>query len=44
MSQNTNQIPQHIVLFPDGNRRWARKKGIDTLKGHMEGYKNLKRF
>ena len=24
-------IPQHIVLFPDGNRRWAREKGLNTL-------------
>lgn len=34
-------IPQHIVLFPDGNRRWARKRGLPTLKGHQKGYQNL---
>jgi len=34
-------IPTHIVLFPDGNRRWARKKGLPTLKGHQKGYQNL---
>jgi len=34
-------IPQHIVLFPDGNRRWARKRGLPTLKGHQKGYENL---
>lgn len=39
-----NKIPYHIVLFPDGNRRWARKKGLPTLKGHLEGYQNLMRF
>jgi len=39
-----NKIPQHIVLFPDGNRRWAREKGLPTLKGHWEGYKNLLKF
>lgn len=37
-------IPKHIVLFPDGNRRWARAKGIHTLEGHMQGYKNLLNF
>ncbi|KKP31763.1 MAG: di-trans,poly-cis-decaprenylcistransferase [Candidatus Staskawiczbacteria bacterium RIFOXYB2_FULL_32_9] len=37
-------IPQHIVLFPDGNRRWAREKGLNTLEGHMQGYKNLLDF
>ncbi len=34
-------IPQHIVLFPDGNRRWAKDKGLDSFKGHYQGYKNI---
>jgi len=37
-------IPQHIVLFPDGNRRWAKAKGLPSLEGHMQGYKNLLDF
>ena len=37
-------IPQHIVLFPDGNRRWAREKGLHTLEGHKKGYENLLDF
>ena len=37
-------IPNHIVLFPDGNRRWAKQKGIASLEGHMQGYKNLLDF
>jgi len=38
------KVPHHIVLFPDGNRRWARKKGLATLKGHQKGYQNLINF
>lgn len=38
------RIPQHIVLFPDGNRRWAKERGLPTLKGHWEGHKNLLKF
>ena len=38
------KIPRHIVLFPDGNRRWARKRGLSTLQGHWQGFENLKRF
>ncbi|MBI2050110.1 MAG: di-trans,poly-cis-decaprenylcistransferase [Candidatus Staskawiczbacteria bacterium] len=38
------QVPQHIVLFPDGNRRWAKQKGIASLEGHMQGYNNLLDF
>ena len=37
-------IPQHIVLFPDGNRRWARQRGLNTLEGHKQGYNNLLDF
>jgi undecaprenyl diphosphate synthase len=38
------KIPQHIVLFPDGNRRWAKQKGLYTLEGHKQGYNNLLDF
>ena len=37
-------IPNHIVLFPDGNRRWAKQKGLASLKGHQQGYNNLLDF
>ncbi len=37
-------IPNHIVLFPDGNRRWAKQKCLPTLEGHKQGYKNLVDF
>lgn len=37
-------VPKHIVLFPDGNRRWAKKHGLKTLNGHKKGYDNLLDF
>jgi undecaprenyl diphosphate synthase len=37
-------IPNHIVLFPDGNRRWAKKRGLPSLEGHRKGYDNLLEF
>ena len=40
----TDHIPQHIVLFPDGNRRWAKQKGLYSLEGHKKGYENLLDF
>lgn len=27
----------HVAVIPDGNRRWAKKKGLPTLDGHQEG-------
>ena len=30
-------IPKHIAIIPDGNRRWAKEKGLITLEGHKKG-------
>ncbi|MDO8490066.1 MAG: polyprenyl diphosphate synthase [bacterium] len=32
----------HIAFIMDGNRRWAKKRGLPTLMGHSKGYDNLK--
>ena len=37
-------IPQHIVLFPDGNRRWAKKEGLNSFGGHLQGEKKFSDF
>lgn len=44
MEQQNNAIPQHVVVFPDGNRRWAREKGLSVFKGYQEGRKNFQRL
>ncbi|MEJ2347802.1 MAG: polyprenyl diphosphate synthase [Patescibacteria group bacterium] len=31
------KVPNHIVIIPDGNRRWARARGLPDYKGHQEG-------
>lgn len=36
------KIPAHVGLILDGNRRWAKQNGLNSLKGHEHGYKNLK--
>ncbi|OIP87270.1 di-trans,poly-cis-decaprenylcistransferase [Candidatus Shapirobacteria bacterium CG_4_8_14_3_um_filter_35_11] len=35
------KLPKHIAIIMDGNRRWARKKGLPDGKGHEAGAKNL---
>jgi len=32
----------HLAIIPDGNRRWARERGLPTLEGHRRGYDNFK--
>jgi len=38
------QIPNHIALIPDGNRRWATKRSLDIWLGHEEGSKTIDKF
>jgi len=32
-------VPKHIVIIPDGNRHWARERGVPFWKGYEEGKK-----
>jgi undecaprenyl diphosphate synthase len=41
MSKSLN-VPAHVGLILDGNRRWAKEHGVSVLKGHQAGYYNLK--
>jgi len=29
-----NNLPKHVAIIPDGNRRWAKKNGKPTIEGH----------
>ena len=31
------QIPRHVAIIQDGNRRFAKERGIDTAEGHRAG-------
>ena len=35
-------IPRHIAIIPDGNRRWAKQKGLLSIDGYKTiGYNHL---
>jgi short-chain Z-isoprenyl diphosphate synthase len=36
-----DQIPKHVGVMLDGNRRWARAVGQDTAHGHRAGAANI---
>lgn len=38
-----NEIPKHIAIIMDGNRRWAKEHGLTTKVGHKEGAEALKK-
>ena len=36
------KIPQCVGIIIDGNRRWARERGLPTLAGHKAGYEKVR--
>lgn len=34
-------VPRHLGLILDGNRRWARERGLPVYEGHKAGYRNM---
>ena len=37
-------LPKHIAIIMDGNRRWAKAKGLPVSFGHKEGAKTLEKI
>jgi tritrans,polycis-undecaprenyl-diphosphate synthase [geranylgeranyl-diphosphate specific] len=38
------QLPKHVGIVPDGNRRWARKNNMNIHMGHLAGYEKVKKI
>jgi len=41
LTLNSLHIPKHIAIIMDGNRRWASRRGLLPLAGHMRGADTL---
>ena len=37
-------LPNHIAIVPDGNGRWAERRGLPRLHGHQVGAENMHRM
>ena len=37
-------VPRHVGFIMDGNRRWAKERGLTTPQGHKAGADNLERI
>jgi undecaprenyl diphosphate synthase len=35
------RVPRHVAIIMDGNRRWAKQRGLPTYAGHLKGAENL---
>jgi len=38
---NQENLPKHIGIIVDGNRRWAKEKGLPTFAGHKKGAERI---
>ena len=36
------KVPDHVAMILDGNRRWARARGLKPWEGHRAGYEAVK--
>ena len=37
-------LPTHVAVILDGNRRWARSRGLPLHEGHLKGLANVRPF
>ena len=38
------KVPDHVAMILDGNRRWARARGLKPWEGHKAGYEAVKKL
>ena len=43
-SKQLENLPNHVAIVPDGNGRWAEKRGWSRLEGHRAGAENMHRM
>ncbi len=39
--KNVSALPQHVAIIPDGNRRWAKGRGLLAGEGHRRGVRKF---
>ena len=44
MTNKIKNLPNHIAVIPDGNRRWAMEHKMDVWLGHQSGTESLEKL
>jgi len=42
VKQEIKRLPVHVAIVPDGNGRWAERRGLPRLAGHEAGVKKMR--
>lgn len=40
---DVRSVPRHVAIIMDGNRRWAKERGLPAIEGHRRGMVALRR-
>lgn len=41
---NLDNLPEHVAIIMDGNRRWAKQHNLPVPAGHKQGAETLKKL
>ena len=41
---NSKPLPEHVAIIMDGNGRWAKKKGLNRIRGHRKGVDTVRKI
>ena len=36
MTIDKTKVPKHVAIIMDGNRRWAKQRGLPAIAGHAK--------
>lgn len=41
-NERQRELPRHVAIIMDGNGRWAEARGLERIKGHLEGARSVR--